>query len=125
MKVRNTILTIAAAVLVAVPLTLLAQDDEKPAAVEPGPEYRKFTSKTGKVLLAKVVNRIDDDTYTMEFWLVRGLKTKCVKTLSGVYWGLSTKEISTGRWSWPVSTPPPSLALPCGSERPASSPTYI
>ncbi len=53
-------------IFIALPFTLLAQDDEKPAAVKPGPEYRKFTSKTGKVLLAKVVNRIDDDTYTME-----------------------------------------------------------
>ena len=29
-----------------------------------------------------------DDTYTMEFWRIRGLKCKCVRTLSGVYWDM-------------------------------------
>ncbi len=47
-------------------LPLAAQDTEKPAVKEPGPEYRKFTATNGKSLLAKVVNRIDDESYTLE-----------------------------------------------------------
>lgn len=49
------------------PLAILsAQDPEKPEKVDLGPEYRKFTAKNGKVLVAKVVARIDEKTYTFE-----------------------------------------------------------
>ena len=47
-------------------LPLAAQDAEKSAVKEPGPEYRTFTAATGKTLLAKVVARLDDKTYTFE-----------------------------------------------------------
>ena len=40
-----------------------------------------------KVNLIQITLKVDD-TYTMEFWRIRGVKSKCVKTLSGVYWDM-------------------------------------
>lgn len=51
--------------VLALSLTSLRAQDETPKP-ELGPEFRTFTARNGKAIGAKVVSRIDKETYSFE-----------------------------------------------------------